>query len=409
MPMSYPTDEQLVELTDRLENGIKELYASGRYAEYLRAMSRFHRYSFGNALLILFQCPTATRVAGYTTWKRDFGRNVKRNEKGIQILAPCPSKRYVWQEVTDPKTGKVLCNPDGSPRKETQLVTVTRFKVATVFDVSQTEGKELPSLGVTRLTGDVENFAAIYDKLTALSPVPVEVDICPGEANGYFSSEEGRIVLRSGMSQIQTIKTLVHEIAHAKLHNHYDNPTPEDAQIYETIEIFDIPGLFSNDRIDSADIPNGLFRYDLRGSDDDPGIPVAVEKYVAVNHAASILTAKPLNIPKDGFLKLSEEDLNFTGDEMTAYQFLNEQQKDRRTKEVEAESIAYVVCQYFGIDTSEYSFGYVAGWSRGKEMDELKSSLDLIHSTAGEMIAALDDTCIALTHQQNKSTHQYAR
>lgn len=198
MPMSYPTDERLVELTDRLENGIKELYASGRYAEYLRAMSKFHRYSFGNALLILFQCPTATRVAGYTTWKRDFGRNVKRNEKGIQILTPCPSKQYVWQEVTDPKTGKVLCNPDGSPRKETQLVTITRFKVATVFDVSQTEGKELPSLGVARLTGEVENYVAIYDKLTSLSPVPVEVDRCPGEANGYFSSAENRIVLRSG-------------------------------------------------------------------------------------------------------------------------------------------------------------------------------------------------------------------
>lgn len=311
MPMSYPTDERLVELTDRLEAGIKELYANGRYAEYLRSMSKFHRYSFGNALLILFQCPTATRVAGYTTWKREFGRNVKRHEKGIQILAPCPTQRYVWQEVTDPNTGKVLCNPDGSPRRETQLVTVTRFKVATVFDISQTEGKELPSLGVTRLPGDVENYTAIYDKLTSLSPVPVEVDRCPGEANGYFSSAENRIVLRPGMSQIQTIKTLVHEIAHAKLHD-AKNISPEE-------------------------------------------------------------------------------------------------RKQRREKEVEAESIAYVVCQHFGIDTSEYSFGYVAGWSRCKEMDELKSSLDLIHSTAGEMIAALDNTCIAPTPQQNKPTHQYAR
>ena len=311
MPMKSPTDERLAELTDKLENGIKELYASGRYAEYLRAMSKFHRYSFGNALLILFQCPTATRVAGYNTWKKDFGRNVKRHEKGIQILAPCPSRQYVWKEVTDPNTGKVLYNPDGSTKKETQLITVTRFKGATVFDVSQTEGKELPTLGVTRLTGDVENFAAIYEKLTALSPVPVEVDICPGEANGYFSSAESRIVLRPGMSQIQTIKTLVHEIAHAKLH---------DAK----------------------------------------------------------------NIPP-------------------------EERKQRREKEVEAESIAYVVCQHFGIDTSEYSFGYVAGWSRGKEMDELKSSLDQIHSTAGEIIAALDDTCMAPTHQHSKPANQYAR
>ncbi len=311
MPMKNPTDERLAELTDKLENGIKELYASGKYAEYLHAMSKFHRYSFGNALLILFQCPTATRVAGYTTWKKDFGRNVKRNEKGIQILAPCPSRRYVWKEVTDPNTGKVLCNPDGSPRRETQLVTVTHFKVATVFDVSQTEGKELPTLGVTRLTGNVENFAAIYDKLTSLSPVPVEIDICPGEANGYFSSMENRIVLRPGMSQIQTVKTLVHEIAHAKLH---------DAK----------------------------------------------------------------NIPP-------------------------EERKQRREKEVEAESIAYVVCQHFGIDTSEYSFGYVAGWSRGKEMNELKSSLDQIHSTAGEIIAALDDTCMVHTQVKSKPTPQFAR
>ena len=309
--MPYPTDERLAELTDKLENGIKELYASGRYAEYLQAMSKFHRYSFGNALLILFQCPAATHVAGYTTWKREFGRNVKRYEKGIQILAPCPTRKYIWADVKDPNTGKVICNPDGSPRRETQLVTVTRFKVATVFDISQTEGRELPTLGVTRLTGDVDNFAAIYGRLVDLSPVPVEVDTCPGEANGYFSSMENRIVLRPGMSQIQTIKTLVHEIAHAKLH---------DAK----------------------------------------------------------------NIPP-------------------------EERKQRREKEVEAESIAYVVCQHFGINTSEYSFGYVAGWSRGKEMSELKSSLDLIHSTAGEMIAALDATCMAHVPQQNKPTQQFAR
>lgn len=407
--MSRPTDERLAELTTKLENGIKELYASGKYAEYLRAMSKFHRYSFGNALLILFQCPTATRVAGYTTWKKDFGRNVKRHEKGIQILAPCPTKQYIWQEVTDPTTGKVLCNPDGSPRKETQPVTITRFKVATVFDVSQTEGKELPTLGVARLTGDVTNYAAMYDKLIRLSPVPVQIDVCPGEANGYFSASESRIVLRPGMSQIQTLKTLIHEIAHAKLHNYYDNDAPEDATTYQTIEIFDIPGLFSDERIDPADIPSGLFCYDLRGSDDDPGMPVTVEKYVKVNHAASILTAEPLNLPEDGVLYLGEEGLDFTGDEITAYQFLKEHPKDRHIKEVEAESIAYVVCQHFGIDTSEYSFGYVAGWSRGKEMDELKSSLDLIHSTAGEMIAALDDPCITRTPQQSKSTHHYAR
>lgn len=292
MPMPHPTDERLAELTDKLENGIKELYASDRYAEYLCATSKFHRYSFGNAMLILLQCPHATHVAGYTTWKKEFGRNVKRHEKGIQILAPCPTSRYVWQDVCDPVSGAVVLNPDGTPKKETKRISVTRFKVATVFDISQTEGRELPRIGVTRLTGEVENYSEIYAKLEQLSPVPVQTDTCPGEANGYFSSTEQRIVLRPGMSQVQTIKTLVHEIAHAKLH-------------------------------DATKVPQ-------------------------------------------------------------------EQRKLHREKEVEAESIAYVVCQHIGIDTSEYSFGYVAGWSKGKEMEELKSSLDLIHATAGEMLAVLD-------------------
>ena len=291
--MAYPSDERLEELTDRLENGIKELFASGRYAEYLAAMSKFHRYSYGNAMLILLQCPHASRVAGYNTWRKSFGRNVKRSEKGIQILAPCPSRKYVWQEVRDPHTGGVQYNMDGTPKMETRVITITRFKIATVFDVSQTEGRDLPTIGATRLNGMVENFQYFYDKLVSLSPVAVTVDQVPRQANGYYSHVEQRIVLRPGLSEIQTIKTLVHEISHAMLHN-------------------------------------------------------------------------PDQVPP-------------------------EERKDRHEKEVEAESIAYVVCQHFGIDTSEYSFGYVAGWSKGKELSELKDSLDLIHRTAGEIITALDE------------------
>lgn len=291
--MAYPNDERLEELTDRLENGIKELFASGRYAEYLAAMSKFHRYSYGNVILILMQCPHATRVAGYNTWRKSFGRNVKRSEKGIQILAPCPSRKYVWQEVRDPHTGGVQYNKDGTPKMETRVITITRFKIATVFDVSQTEGRDLPTIGATRLNGTVENFQYFYDKLVSLSPVAVTVDQVPRQANGYYSHVEQRIVLRPGLSEIQTIKTLVHEISHAMLHN-------------------------------------------------------------------------PDQVPP-------------------------EERKDRHEKEVEAESIAYVVCQHFGIDTSEYSFGYVAGWSKGKELSELKDSLDLIHRTAGEIITALDE------------------
>lgn len=287
-----PTAERLAELTERLERGIWELYDSGQYAAYLSAMSKFHHYSFANALLILLQCPTASRVAGFHTWKKEFGRQVKRGEKGIQILAPCPVRQYVWQEAKDPQTGQPIRNPDGTPKMETRIATVTRFKVAYVFDVSQTEGRALPALSVSELTGDVENFQAMYDGLAADSPVPVTEGFVPGEAKGYYSPSEGRIVLRHGMSQVQTLKTLVHEIAHAKLHD------PE---------------------------------------------------------------------------KISPEE-----------------RKARQEKEVEAESVAYVVCQYFGIDTSDYSFGYVAGWSRGKELAELKASLDAIHSTAGEIISALE-------------------
>lgn len=288
--MSKPTDERLAELTDKLQAGIQELYSSGKYEQYLAAMSKFHHYSFGNIMLIFMQCPHASCVAGYNTWRKEFGRNVKRHEKGISILAPCPSRKYVWQEVKDPKTGKVQYNRDGTPKMETQVVTVTHYKIATVFDVSQTEGRELPTLGVDRLTGDVENYQHFYDTLLTISPVPVTTEVIRGQANGYFSHAEQRIVLQEGMSQLQTIKTLIHEIAHAKLH--------------------------------------------------DPA--------------------------------------------------LGERPKEKREKEVEAESIAYVVCQHFGIDTSDYSFGYVAGWSKGKELAELKESLDLVHRTAGEIISALN-------------------
>lgn len=170
--MSPVADERLVELTDRLENGIRDLYASGRYAEYLAAMSKFHRYSFGNALLILLQCPTASTVAGYNTWKKTFGRQVKRGEKGIQILAPCQFTYLVEYQKIDPATGQPLYGKDGKPLTERRRENATRFKVATVFDVSQTEGRELPNIGVSELTGEVSDFTGIYDRITALSPSP---------------------------------------------------------------------------------------------------------------------------------------------------------------------------------------------------------------------------------------------
>lgn len=305
------SDERLAELTDKLENGIKDLYASGRYAEYLAAMSKFHHYSFGNALLILFQCPTATHVAGYNTWKKEFGRHVKAQEHGIKIIAPCPYQRTIQEEKKDPATGRTLYGTDGKPLTETRYVPATKFKVATVFDVSQTEGRELPNISAEELSGEVKDFAAIYDRLAALSPLPVEQDMVPGTAKGYTSFTEQRIVIRPGMSEIQTIKTLVHEIAHAKLHN-----------------------------------------------------PAQVTP---------------------------------------------EERKQRREKEVEAESVAYVVCQHFGIETSDYSFGYVAGWSKGKELAELKTSLDRIHSTAGEIINAIQPPPPVLERELPEQNYKTSR
>ena len=289
--MPYETDERVAELTERLENGVKELYASDNYAQYITAMAKFHHYSFGNALLILFQRPQATQVAGYNTWKQ-LGRQVKRGEKGIMILAPCNFRASLEREKIDPLTGQALLGPDGKPLTEKVKISPNRFKIAHVFDLSQTEGRELPQIGVSELTGDVADYTGIYNRLTALSPLPVVQEDFQRSAKGYTSFTENRIVVKPGMSQVQTIKTLVHEIAHAKLHK------PDD--------ILDVP--------------------------------------------------RP---------------------------------DERRRKEVEAESIAYVVCQHFGIDTTDYSLAYVAGWSKGRELTELKGSLNIIHATAGEIIDAI--------------------
>ena len=305
--MSYETDDRVAELTEQLENGVKDLYASDNYAQYISAMAKFHHYSFGNALLILFQCPHATNVAGYNTWKQ-LGRQVKKGEKGIMILAPCNFQATLEREKIDPQTGQTLYGPDGQPLTEKVKIAPNRFKIAHVFDLSQTEGRELPQIGVSELTGDVEDYTGIYDRLTAISPLPVVQEDFQRAAKGYTSFMENRVVIKPGMSQVQTIKTLVHEIAHAKRHR------PADLLLEQT-------------------------------------------------------------------------------------------PAERRRTEVEAESIAYVVCQYFGIDTSDYSLAYVAGWSKGKELAELKASLDVIHATAGEIIDAISPPPPKLEHTQERARH----
>lgn len=292
--------ERVKILIDKLEQGVKDLFESSRYAAYLSAMSKFHSYSANNVLLILLQYPSASRVAGYNAWKKDFGRTVKRGEKGIQILAPCPYKTFMEQDKLDPDTKRPVLDSNGDPVRETVLVKRQSFKPVTVFDVSQTEGKELPRLGVEELSGTVARFQSLSDALEQLSPVPVRYE-APASANakGSYSHMEQCVYVRPGMSQTQTLKTLIHEIAHAKLH--------------------------------ALPVENGAVT----------GLP----------------------------------------------------EKDRRTREVEAESVAYVVCQHFGVDTSNYSFGYVAGWSRGREVEELRSSLECIRSTAAGLIDGIERRC----------------
>ena len=287
--------QQVREITDKLEQGIKELFESERFKEYLRTMSKFYNYSFNNTLLIAMQKPEATYVAGYTSWQRNFDRQVMKGEKGIKILAPAPYKAQEEREKIDPVTQKPVIGADGKTVTETVEVLRPAFKVVSVFDVSQTDGKELPDIIVDELKGTVENYEAFFDALKQESPVPVSFEDIPGGAKGFFSPVESRIAIQEGMSEIQTVKTAIHEIAHAKLH---------------------------------------AFKQDEQAAPED--------------------------------------------------------KKDRHTKEVEAESVAYTVCQRYGIETSDYSFGYIAGWSSGKETKELKSSLDTIRKTAAEMIEGID-------------------
>ena len=298
--------EKLKEITDRLEQGITELFDSERYKEYLRVMSKFHNYSFNNTLLIAMQKPDASLIAGFSAWKNTFKRNVMKGEKGIKILAPSPFKIKKEMEKIDPQTQKVIIGKDGKPVTEEKEITIPAFKVVSVFDVSQTEGKEIPDIAVNMLTGDVEHYKDVFAALEKTSPVPVAFEKIEGGAHGYYHLEDKRIALDEGMSELQTLKTLIHEIAHAKLHD-----------------------------ID-------------------------------------------LNAPL--------EDL--------------ENRPDRRTREVQAESIAYTVCRHYGLDTSDYSFGYVAGWSAGRELAELKSSLETIRSTAAEIINSIDEHIAELQKEQ---------
>ena len=299
--------EKLKEITDRLEQGIAELFDSERYKEYLKVMSKFHNYSFRNTVLIAMQKPDASLVAGFSAWKNNFERNVMKGQKGIKIIAPSPYKIKQEMQKIDPHTQKPIIGKDGKPVTEEKEVTIPAYKVVSVFDVSQTEGKELPDIAVDELTGDVDRYKDFFAALEKTSPVPIAFENIEGGSHGYYHLEDKRIAINEGMSELQTLKTAIHEIAHAKLHD-----------------------------ID-------------------------------------------LNAPKD-----------------------EQPRVDRRTREVEAESVAYTVCQHYGLDTSDYSFGYVAGWSSGRELSELKSSLETIRSAAAEIINSIDENLAELQKAQDK-------
>ena len=291
-------------LLSKLEDGLKAVFDSDNYKNYLNTMSKFHNYSINNTLLINQQKPDATLVAGFNSWAHNFERHVKKGEKGIKIIAPAPYYIKKEQQVIDPKTGEGILNPDGTPKMAEVEVKIPAFKVSYVYDVSQTYGKDLPTLGVSELTSDVDKAKDFINSLKKVSPVPVEFGKTKGDSKGFYSPDQGKIVVKEGMSEAQTIKTMVHEISHAKLHN------PEKAK--------------------------------------------------------------------------------------------ENAKKTKGTIEMEAESVAYIVCQHFGIDTSDYSFGYIAGWSEGKGVDELRDSMQAIRDTAGEMINRVEGDLRNVEREEKK-------
>ena len=361
--------QQVREITDKLEQGIKELFESERFKEYLRTMSKFYHYSFSNTLLIAMQKPEATYVAGYTSWQRNFDRQVMKGEKGIKILAPAPYKAKEEREKIDPSTQKPVLDADGKPVTETVEVMRPAFKVVSVFDISQTDGKELPDIIVDELSGSVENYAAFFEALKQESPAPIAFEDIPGGAKGYFSPVENRIAIQEGMSEIQTIKTAIHEIAHAKLHS-IDRPEPEPS--WKIVMISD----------------GGTKRDFLSGFASE----------TEANEAAE----------REGWRFIDENRFEWRLEVEEDTSAVQEMRKDRHTKEVEAESVAYTVCQRYGIETSDYSFGYIAGWSSDKETKELKGSLETIRKTAAEMIDSIDAKLKVLMAEKAQSAEKDA-
>lgn len=402
--------DRLREITDSIETGIQELFESEKYRQYLRTMSRFHKYSVNNTMLIYMQKPDATHVAGFNKWRDQFSRNVMKGEKGIKIIAPTPYKKKIEETKLDPDTRLPMLDADGKVIMEEKEIKIPMYKPVTVFDVSQTEGKPLPQLA-SNLSGDVKDYELFMEAVRRSSPVPISIEAMTASMDGYFDSEHQNIAIRLGMSEVQTVCATVHEIAHSKLHNNKLHGALDNETEFESVELFGKPALFVSGRVEKDKIPDGLYRYELRGSDDDPGLPASIEDAVGVNHAGTIITAEPLELTQ-GYLPL-EEGLNFLGEDMTIRVFYEKAypediQKSRNTEEVEAESISYAVCAYYGIETGENSFGYIASWSKGKELPELRASLETINKTASGLITDIDRHYLELQKERGLDKEQAA-
>lgn len=508
--MAGKREQQMKEITERLEQGVKELFTSEMYTEYLKTMSQFHNYSFNNTVLIAMQKPDATLVAGYQAWQKKFKRQVKKGEKGIQIIAPAPIREKEEIEKFDPETNEPILRPDGQPETEEVVHIIPRFQIATVFDVSQTYGEPLPELETPELMGNVENYEVFMQALREISPVPIRFDEIESGAKGYYSTVNKETVIQQGMSEMQTMKTGIHETTHAKLHDReimeelgekknqmtreveaesvaytvcqyfgldtsdYSFPyiagwsssvdmkelrtsmdtilktagemidgmtevmqrlmreQPEKEELEETVgfvknqekyqevELFDVPALFTNGRVDQALLPPGIYCYELRGSDYDPGYPLTVENHVTVNHAATVLTAIPINLSRQGRLWLGEE-LNFTGGEQTISEY--QQMMAGRTVSVEQEKaesaigraneslalsgqedryaiyqivratkgrdyrfmgLEFVTSHNMRVDPADYSYVYGGRLSREETLDSLYEKFNINHPAGYE-------------------------
>ena len=349
--------DRLKEITDSIEKGIQELFQSEKYRQYLRTMSRFHKYSVNNTMLIYMQKPDATVVAGFNKWRDQFGRNVLKGEKGIKIIAPTPYKKKIEETKLDPDTKLPMLDADGKAIMEEKEIRIPMYKPVTVFDVSQTEGKPLPQLAAD-LTGNVQNYEVFIEAVKRSAPVPVFMENMTG-MDGYFDDENQRIAVRTDMSEVQTVCAAIHEIAHSLLHSH----SKEANELTPSWKV--------------VMVSEGGTKHDFSS-----GFKTEAE----AKHFAEAENWHYLDENRFEWRLEVEEDLSAVKTAALS----------RSTEEVQAESISYAVCGYFGIETGENSFGYIATWSKGKELPELKASLETINRTASGLITDIDRNYKAL-------------